>query len=277
MDNCHVGIDFLESNALMRNASKLSYCGLSKEQFIDIDDLRDIYLITANYLTSNALVQTIAGAIITTSLTLFGTAYLQNTQNNTTEKIRFLDGAQLTAETTAKILITGYNSLVKLRDATDRKGFEFYVKDSGQKYREFYREWRQQMIQNQFGVSRYFGNDLASQLIHIDEIDKAPVDNLASPNPCSAPGTSDSYDINKMAVQIDCYIRFSSLTQDRMNSDAPNDKEAFIDNITRKSAIDEDIAKMLDNYEVSYLKVLRSMDNRLTQLGRVKVTVIPLE
>ncbi|PNV99376.1 hypothetical protein C1633_06190 [Pseudomonas protegens] len=133
------------------------------------------------------------------------------------------------------------------------------------------------MIQNQFSVSRYFGGDLASELIHVDEIDKAPVDNLSSPSPCAAPGKPDSYDINKMAVQVDCLIRFSSLMQDRINSDEPNDKAAFIDNINRKSAMDKDIRKMIDNYEVYYVKVLRSMDDKFTQLGAIKVTVVPRE
>ncbi|WP_146041987.1 hypothetical protein [Pseudomonas protegens] len=223
------------------------------------------------------MLQTIAGAVITTGLTLLGTAVLQKYQNDAAERTRFLDGAQVTAQATTKLLIQGYNALEQLRSSTDKKGFEFYIKDSGHKYEKFYRDWRQQMIQNQFSVSRYFGGDLASELIHVDEIDKAPVDNLSSPSPCAAPGKPDSYDINKMAVQVDCLIRFSSLMQDRINSDEPNDKAAFIDNINRKSAMDKDIRKMIDNYEVYYVKVLRSMDDKFTQLGAIKVTVVPRE
>ncbi|MCF5709504.1 hypothetical protein GIV19_19775 [Pseudomonas syringae] len=223
----------------------------------------------------NALAHTIAGAIITTGLTLSGTAYLQNKQNETAERVRFLDGAQATAQATTKLLIQGYNALKQLKDATEKKGFQFYITDSGRKFEEFYRDWRQHMIQNQFSVSRYYGTDLASQLIHVDEIDKAPVNNLSSPNPCSAPGTPDSYDINKMAVQVDCLIHFSSLTQDRLDSDEPGDKEEFFDHIAKKSALDRDVRRMIDNYEVSYVKVLRSMDDKFTQLGGVKVTVLP--
>ncbi|RMM79800.1 hypothetical protein ALQ71_00042 [Pseudomonas coronafaciens pv. striafaciens] len=221
------------------------------------------------------MLQTIAGAVITTGLTLLGTAVLQKYQNDASERARFLDGAQATAQATAKLLILGYNALEQLRDDTYKKGFEFYIKDSGQKYEEFYRDWRQQMIQNQFSVSRYFGGELASDLIHVDEIDKMPVNNLSSPNPCTPPGKPDSYDINKMAVQVDCLIRFSALMQDRIKSDEPSDQEAFIDNIRKKSAMDENIRKMIDGYEVSYVKVLRSMDDKFTQLGASKVTVIP--
>lgn len=225
----------------------------------------------------NTLAQTIAGAFITTGLTLLGTAYLQSKQNETAERVRFLDGAQATAQATTKLLIQGYNALEQLRDATEKKGFDFYITDSGRKFGEFYRDWRQQMIQNQFSVSRYFGGDLASQLIHVDEIDKAPVNNLSSPNPCSAPGTPDSYDINKMAVQVDCLVRFSSFTQDRLDSKEPRDKEAFSGYISKKSALDQDVMRMIENYEVSYVKVLRSMDDKFTQLGGVKVTVVPRE
>lgn len=77
------------------------------------------------------------------------------------------------------------------------------------------------MIQKQFSVSRYFGSELASELLHVDEIAPTPVNNLSSPNPCTAPGETESYDINKMAVQIDCYIRFSALLEDRIKSEQP--------------------------------------------------------
>ncbi|NBF08172.1 hypothetical protein [Pseudomonas sp. Fl4BN1] len=100
----------------------------------------------------NALLQTITGAVITTGLTLLGTAVLQKYQNDAAERTRFLDGAQVTAQATTKLLMQDYNALEQLRSSTDKKGFEFYIKDSGQKYEKFYRDWRQQMIQNQFSM-----------------------------------------------------------------------------------------------------------------------------
>lgn len=218
--------------------------------------------------------QTIAAAVITTGLTLLGTATLQKSQNDTAERTRFLDGAQVTAQATTKLLIQGYDALVELRDTSSKKGLDFYSNNSGKKFDEFYRGWRQQMIQNQFGVSRYFGDGLANQLIHVDEIDKSPVNNLSSPNPCSSPGEPDSFDINKMAVQVDCYIRVSSVLQDRLSSDEPSDKSDFFEIITRKSTLDSDIQRMIENYEVSYVKVLRSMDSAFTQLGGLKVKVV---
>lgn len=48
-----------------------------------------------------------------------------------------------------------------------------------------------------------------------------------------------------------------------------------MDNIRRKSAMDKSIREMIDGYEVSYVKVLRAMDDKFTQLGASKVTIVP--
>lgn len=222
----------------------------------------------------NVLLQTALGAIITTCLTLTGTALLQKSQNDNAENLKFLDGAQSAAQETSRLLVKGYSALDELRRSSTGKGLRQYLEGPHVKYREFYREWRQNLIENQFKLTRYYGGDLANNTIHVDEVDKAPVDNLGSPNPCDAPGSDDSYDINKIAVQVECYVRFSAITHDSINSDSSAVDGSLVRDVGRMSSIDGDLNNLMNNYEVSYVKVLRSLDDRLTQLGARKVVVV---
>lgn len=75
----------------------------------------------------NPLTQTIAGAVITTGLTISGSAVLQKYQNDASERNRFLDGAQVTAQSADKLLVQSYNALEQLGNDTAMNGFDHYI------------------------------------------------------------------------------------------------------------------------------------------------------
>lgn len=221
---------------------------------------------------SDSTVGTICAAVIASALTLFGAVYLQKQQNDMARQTKFLDGAQATAQKTSKLLAEGYRELEKLDEDAQGKSFEEYMRGPEDKYRKFYQGWRQRLIENQFEVTRYFGKDTANMLMHLDEIDISPVNNLGSPNPCSAPGGKDSDDMHKIADQVSCYIRFSTISFEKMEFES--EAEHFVDAMQRKSDIKTNIHALMEGYEVNYVIILRKLDSRLTELGMSKVTVV---
>jgi hypothetical protein len=208
-------------------------------------------------------------------MTLAGATYQQARQEERADNVRFLDGAQATAQETSRLLDDGYNALAKLLKSMDQKGWEEFSKGSWDEYMEFHRGWRQQLIAEHFKLSRYFGKDMANQLVHIDEIDIHPLDNLSSPNPCTPPGDKNDFDISKLASQIECYSRFVTINQDILNDDMANKKtdEIFnaIDSIQKTKDTSWDLLRHYDKSSVSYL---RQLDARLTALGVSKVKVV---
>ncbi len=217
-------------------------------------------------------VGTICAAVIASALTLFGALYLQKQQNDVAQQAKFMDGAQATAQETSKLLAEGYRELERLKEEALGKTAAEYMRGPEEKYQEFYQGWRQRLIENQFKVIRYFGKDAADMLMHLDEIDISPVNNLGSPNPCSAPGDKDSGDMHKIAEQLSCYIRFSTLKFDKMEIESEADH--LINTIQRQSEIKDNVRALMENYEVNYVIILRKLDARLTELGMSKVTVV---
>lgn len=220
--------------------------------------------------------QTLSVSLLTAAITLAGTTYQQARQEERADNVRFLDGAQATAQETSRLLDNGYLALAKLVKGMDKKGWEEYSRGPWEEYMEFHRSWRQQLIAQHFKLSRYFGKDMANDLVHIDEIDIHPVDNLSSPNPCKVPGNEDSFDIEKLANQIECFARFTTIEQGILNDEIKNKKTNdlfdMMDSIFKTKNSTWELLRHYDKSSVSYL---RRLDARLTELGVSKVTVIP--
>lgn len=219
--------------------------------------------------------QTLSISLLTAAITLAGTTYQQARQEERADNVRFLDGAQATAQETSRLLDDGYNALAKLAKGMDQKGWGEFSKGPWDEYMEFHRGWRQQLIAEHFKLSRYFGKDMANELVHIDEIDIHPVDNLSSPNPCTPPGGTTDFDIEKLASQIECYSRFVTINQDILNEQIKNKKtdDLFntIDSIAKTKTSAWDLLRHYDKSSVSYL---RRLDARLTALGVSKVKIV---
>lgn len=212
--------------------------------------------------------QTVAASLLTAALTLAGTSCQQAHQDNRADSLKFLDGAQATAQETSRLLDDGYNALAKLLNGMEQKGWGEFSKGSWHEYIEFHRGWRQQLIAEHFKLSRYFGKDMANQLVHIDEIDIRPTNNLSSPNPCAPPGDESNFDVQKLASQIECYSRFVTVSQDTLDANMKSKKadEIFdaMESVLTTKNTSWDLLRHYDKTSVSYI---RRLDARLTALG----------
>ena len=213
--------------------------------------------------------------VIVAAATLFAAAWQFNAANERSDRARFLDGALATAQETSVLLDEGYNSLEKLLNATDSHGWKAFSEGAFRDYMEFHRRWRQRAVSAHFKLTRYFGRDLADQLIHIDEIDLHPIDNIGSPNQCEPPGSKNGFDIEKMTFQTWCTITRIPLLQDVIDDKrtAQSDSELF--DILQEKRKQEDFAKkLLNHYEKAMVGYLRQLNKRLTHLGQPQVTVM---
>ncbi|MDB5995090.1 MAG: hypothetical protein JWP42_2226 [Pseudomonas sp.] len=219
--------------------------------------------------------QTVAASLLTAALTLAGTSCQQAHQDERADKAKFLDGAQVTAQETSVLLNEGYNSLAKLLKGMDKQGWIVFSKGSWAEYMEFHRRWRQQLIAEHFKLSRYFGNDMADEVVHIDEIDLHPVDNLSSPNPCTPAGDESDFDIEKLAAQTECYSRFNTLKQDLINDDIRNkNTDELFDALSSKVDTERFTWELLKHYDKASVSYLRRLDAQLTRLGVSKVAAV---
>ncbi|MEK0364413.1 hypothetical protein [Pseudomonas sp. CBC3] len=187
--------------------------------------------------------------------------------------MKFLDEAQATAQETSKLLAEGYNALDKLQAEGADKSFEEYLDGPEAEYDQFYRLWKQRIIENQFKLIRYFGKDLANSIIHLDEIDISPTDNLRSPDPCTPPDAKDAADINKIMGSVSCYSRFHSRLNHPLDKSKEESPDEFVSRLSRKGELDAHLRDLMDAFEVSYVSILRGMDNRFTQLGAQRLRI----
>jgi len=209
---------------------------------------------------------TLAAALLTALLTLAGTSYQQARQDERADKGKFLDGAQVTAQETSRLLDDGYNALTKLLKEMDQKGWRDFSKGPRDEYMEFHKRWRQQLIAQHFKLSRLFGKEMADELIHIDEIDIHPVDNLHSPNPCAPAGNENDFDIVKLSIQTECYSRLATLQQDVINDKIKEkDSGELFDTINTQRATAQDAWKLIEYYDKSSVAYLRRLNAKLTQ------------
>jgi len=224
----------------------------------------------------STLLQTVLTSLLTAALTLLCSQWQMSSQNERTDRLHFIDGAQTTAQETSQLLNDEYNELARLVNATGNKGWGEFAATPYHDYVEFHRPWRQKLIEEHFKLSRYFGKDVADQLIHLDEIDLHPVDNLGSPNPCTPPGGNSDFDISKLADQTECVTRLITAGEDMIKeaSKAKWPDKEFFDSLKSKRDQEDFAMKLLEQYDKASVSVLRVLEDRLSQLGEPKITLI---
>lgn len=218
-------------------------------------------------------VQPICTAILTALLTFSLNQWQTKRQIERIDRSQFISEAQAAAQDATRLLNDGYNELTKLVDATGDLGWQEFSASSWRDYMTFHRKWRQQIIAEHFKLLRYFGRDVADQLIHADEIDLHPMNNLASPDPCTPPGGKDDFDIVKLAEQTECTTRMITLGQDMIrNADKDEwSRHEFFNFIGHKKEQEAFAGKLLEQYDRASVNFLRVLDDRLSQLGEPQV------
>lgn len=218
---------------------------------------------------------TIAIPLVTAALTLAGTSWQSREQMMQQERTRFLDGAQSTAQEAGQLLDEGYQALAKLRSATGQQGWQELYAGAWREYMDFHRRWRRQVIAEHFKLTRYFGKDLADRFVHVDEIDLTPVAKQVISRPCEVAGDQDSFDIVKLAGQMECFTRqIGALNDVAAEAAGRHDFQAYMDiNEDLRSYADVS-SKILNQYDRASVGYLRELSRRLTEMGSPVVTVV---
>lgn len=210
--------------------------------------------------------------LLTTALTLAGALWQLNSTNERADHVRFMDGAQATAQETGVLLDEGRDALSKLIDAPDNVGWQQFSRGSWKSHRDFHRDWRQRLVVAHFRLARYFGKDLADQLVHIDEIDLHPAENLPSQHLCEPAGRQDDFDVSKLAEQTECITRMIAVEQDVFTQAKMDKKTDDLFQILEAERKHRDLAqKLLDEYDKATVRFLRQLDQRLTRMGQAQV------
>jgi len=226
-------------------------------------------------MTGSTLLQHFITPVLTAVLTLAGTHWQLASQNQRADRERFIDAAQATAQDTSRLLLDGYAALHTLVNESDNKGWEEFSRTSWTRYRDFHRQWRQQLIVQHFKLARHFGKDVADQLVHVDEIDLHPSGASRADRPCVPAGGADAFDVAKLASQIDCMTRLITVSQDAIDSALAADAGAPWTELARDQRETIDLTwQLLAQYDKASVGYLRTLNDRLTQLGEPEVTVI---
>lgn len=225
-------------------------------------------------MNGSTLLQHVITPVLTAVLTLAGTQWQLANQNQRADRERFIDAAQATAQDTSRLLLDGYAALQTLVNESDNKGWEEFSRTSWTRYRDFHRQWRQQLIVQHFKLARHFGKDVADKLVHVDEIDLRPPGPSRADRPCVPAGGADSFDVAKLASQIDCMTRLITVSQDAIDASTASDAGAPWTKLAQDKR--ETVAftwQLLAQYDKASVSYLRTLNDRLTQLGEPEVTV----
>lgn len=222
-------------------------------------------------MAENTLVTAVVTAVLTSLLTLTGTYALQSRQEARDEANQFRDAAQNTVQETVAILDDGYNALDKLTRATHETGWKEFSQGPWRDYMAFERRWHQRMIVQHFKLERYFGKDMADTLIDLDDIPMGPT--YASSD--KEDPTARRYNLQKLAADIEYTVRIMTATQDIIDEHLGAKKpDGLMEMIVAVNSNRDTAGRQLKEYDAGTIKLLKSLDERLTQLGARKVTVV---
>ena len=222
-------------------------------------------------MAENTLVTAVVTAVLTSLLTLTGTYALQSRQEARDEANQFRGAAQNTVQETVAILDDGYNALDKLIRATHETGWKEFSQGPWRDYMAFERRWHQRMIVQHFKLERYFGKDMADTLIDLDDIPMGPT-HAGSDN---EDPTVRRYNLQKLAADIEYTVRIMTATQDIIDEHLGAKKpDGLMDMIVAVNSNRDTAGRQLKEYDAGTIRLLKSLDERLTQLGARKVTVV---
>ena len=216
---------------------------------------------------------TISVAILTTALTLFGTSLQQAHQDKRADSLRFIDGAQTTIQETILVLDDGYNALENLVSKAEEDGWDEFSRSDWREYIDFNRRWRQRLISQHFKLARYFGKDLADNLIHLEEAylmnQNLKEDKIGTSKP------ENNYDIQKLASEVELTTRLITVNQDIIDKSINTKKtDDVFDAMEDKRRNLHAARQMLAQYDRGSIMFIKQLDERLTQLGATKVLVV---
>lgn len=215
--------------------------------------------LVSNMVTLLAVVITVIGGFLTF-----------NHQWELNRRDRLISEAHKVADDLTVLLFEGYKHISKFNSAvaysTDWREF---VSGPYAEYLTYKEGWRRDVIIMHYKVERYFGQDIADQLVNTEKlISGQNYEDLSSPSHCAMPqGTERSMMV--LAESLECDIRFSAVTKTMIYKDSEDSLETVSANSGNASRNFENL-RIYDRNIVSYI---RAINSRLTSLGEVSVKV----
>ncbi|MGI3744892.1 MAG: hypothetical protein ACRYF8_05295 [Janthinobacterium lividum] len=223
-------------------------------------------------MADNSLLNTIPVAILTAALTLLGTSLQQAHQDTRADSLRFLDGAHATIQETIIVLNDGYDALEKLVSTAETKGWNEFSDSDWTNYRNFHRNWRQALISQHFKITRYFGKDLADNLINLDELYRSKKTSKNDNGEVSPP-----YNLETLAYDLEFTTRLITVNQDIIDKSINEQNAEDVFEVMDEKRKNSDAARqMLGKYERASIMLIEELDSRLTQLGAANVRVVQI-
>lgn len=204
-------------------------------------------------------------------LTLASSIFTFNYQWRVSRDDRLVSDAHKVADESTALLFNGLARLRKLNDASEYAvSWVDFMKGPYDDYLSYKEVWHRDMIIMHFRVERYFGKDVADQLVNTDKLIAGDIFNeLTSPSPCPSP-PEDYRSFLRLAETMECQVRMLGY----MKTEMSKDNSGFLKNIGDVNESSRRNADNLERLNTSIVGYVRAIDSRLTSLGEVSVKVV---
>lgn len=219
------------------------------------------------------LATSILTAIVTASLGAYYTASESAKANERSDRQRFVDGAQQTAQETTQLLIKSYEELQHFNDAARKfeKGWDdFLASEDFTKFSAFEQEWHKNLIALYFKVSRYYGKATAQQLLSLA--------NFKLNSPDSHSKESRDQESSLMLAWGEAFrANASTVILQGEATKFFNNKSSVFDNLgsvmKETNEAKTNSQRATEIYGQHVINFLGILDSNLTQLGALEVKV----
>ncbi|MCR8721252.1 hypothetical protein NVV30_21475 [Pseudomonas syringae] len=153
----------------------------------------------------------------------------------------------------------------------ETKGWDKFSQTDWNDHRTFRRQWRQKLTSQHFKLTRYFGKDLADNLINLDRPKR--LDNeIIDGNHVDGKKT---YNIEQLASDVEFMTRLITLNQDIIDQSFNKQKaNGAFEAMDEKRKNADTASKMLEQYNQGSVELIKKLESRLTQLGAASVKVV---
>jgi hypothetical protein len=210
-------------------------------------------------------------ALISVLITIVGGLIAYNHQWEITRHDRLISEAHKVSDELTVLLFDGLQDVKDLNEAVDAS------KDWPDFFDKYYRPYlvkkdklRRDMIVMHYKIERYFGADLATRLINTNMlIAGVQPDDLSKPSPCSMSEEAKKSIMITNEI-IECEIRVAASTRPASDGSTFNELELLKFN-------NDIVAQNMENvgiYDRQIIQYIKSVNERLTAMGEVSVSVV---
>lgn len=210
-------------------------------------------------------------ALISVLITIVGGLITYNHQWDTSRHDRLISEAHKVSDELTILLFSGLQNIKDLNEAVDlSKDWPDFFDKSYRPYLTQKDKWRRDMIIMHYKIERYFGADLAMQLINTNMlIAGVQPDDLSKPSPCSM---SEEARKSLMITNeiIECEIRIAAFTRPALAENS-SDELGLLKFNNDVSAHNKENIWVYDRQVVQFIK---AVNDRLTAMGEVSVDTV---